>query len=369
MKKMTFKYFVSRIIMGIINQGVFQVVFISFILLIMSCSKDKSNNAELTDFKVNSISNKDISFVKTKLDKELAHVCLYFENNLFEETFPIKLKVSPIISSKAKVLLDSPSELVFENPNQVVSFDIEAENGDMKTWYVFLIHKQLQNSNFSMWFNNQGLNGRYYKEIGSSFVESVWSTANMGTSTYSSYGTQPITDGSNTMVQLRTDSVRVLPITAATLFTGVFNLSGAISNPTNPQAAVLFGTPFIYSPVSFKVKYKYTSGRWLKKAKLRDVNNIFGGFTENGIEGEDQCAIYAILENRDKSPVVEVARAELFSASTANNLTEEIVEFSYVSEIKPTHVTVVFSSSRYGDFWQGAVNSTLIVDYFKFIYE
>jgi len=346
-----------------------KILYLLLAIYIISCSEDKHEKADLKEFKIIDISNSNLSLLKTEINSDSKNIFIYIDNNLDVETFPISIFTDVVISKGAKTSLNETGELTFETNEDIISFDIEAENGNTSSWNVSLVHKQLQNSDFEDWYENKGLNGYFYKEIGSSSEALVWATANMGTSTYGTYGTQPLIVENNTIVQVRTDSVQSIPLTAATLFTGSFNLSGAIANPTNPKKATNFGTPFAHSPKAFKIKYKYSAGKWYKQATLKNSSNIFGGFEEEGIPGEDQCAIYAILEKREGDSVTEIAKAELYSNSTEDELIESIVSFNYTSQFSPTHITVVFSSSKDGDLWKGAVGSTLVIDDLEFIYD
>jgi len=118
-----------------------------------------------------------------------------------------------------------------------------------------------------------------------------------------------------------------------------------------------------------KVKFKYLAGENYVQATLNKPDNIFGGFTVTDISGEDQCAIYAILEVRTENETTEIGRAEIYSGTTTDVLTEVSLPFEYSSSKTPTHITVVFSSSKDGDLWKGAVGSTLIVDDLELVYE
>lgn len=338
------------------------------VIILLSCSEDESSANLLNEINVTSISNENLNYARTDINSLAQSIYIFFDDDLTNVSFPLIIETSIKISKGAKTTL-SNDQLVFNSSDQVIEFDIIAENGNTTTWLVFLVHKQLQNSDFDIWHDAQGLNGIYYDELGTNVPSSIWATANLGTSTYSVYGSKPITIVNNTLIQIKTDSVKQLPITAGTAFTGYFYLNGAISNPGDPKKATLFGTPFIHKPSAFKVKYKYTAGTYYKQAELVNPDNIFGGFTEESISGEDKCAIYAILETRDNDAVVEIARAELFSTSTSDVITETIIPFEYLHQLEPTHITVVFSSSKDGDLWRGAVGSTLVIDELELVYD
>jgi len=339
------------------------------VALFFACADDKSNKADITDAYIIDLSDGNLNYVQTSIDSENGKIYLYFNNDLRNITFPILLNADIKTSSGAKLSSLINGELEFSNSDAVLSTEVIAEDGTTKSWSVFLVHKQLQNSGFENWFENMGMNGKSYKESGNSAITSVWATANMGTSSYSVYGSKPISDGENTLVEIKTQEAGNLPITAGTIFTGIFSLADAIANPTDPEKATLFGTPFIFRPSGFKFKFKYQAGEDYIQATLINPTNIFGGFTIEDISGEDECTIYAFLEVRDGDQITEIARTKMESGTTEDNMTETMLTFDYTSNVNPTHITIVFSSSTGGALWRGAVGSTLVVDDLELIYE
>ncbi|MCK5171076.1 MAG: PCMD domain-containing protein [Bacteroidales bacterium] len=345
------------------------LIIFTFISILISCEEDESSNADILEITVNSISNDDLIYESAYIDTENNKVFIFINNDLLDFAFPITRNADIKLSSSAKTSSISNNELNFSNPNEVKMLEVEAEDGTVKNWYIYLVHHQIQNSDFEHWFDNMGMDGGNYQEIGSSLVTSVWATANIGTSMYKVYCTQPLTDGSNTFAEITTGETTQLPITAGTLFTGVFSLAGAIANPTDPEQATIFGTPFIFRPTALKFKFKYQAGENYIQATLIDPSSIFGGFTIENIEGEDQCTIYAFLEIRNGDQVTEIARTEMDSGTTDDILTETLMTFNYTSSENPTHITIVFSSSTDGALWKGAVGSSLVIDDLELIYE
>lgn len=349
------------------------LILLSFFSVLISCSdEDESNKAEIIDMSITAISSSDLLLEDISIESENSKIFIFLNNDLSDHEFPVTLTTDVKLSSGAKTSSFLNSELSFSEADQVINVDVEAEDGTIKTWYVFLIHHQIQNSTFGDWYTNVGMNGVDYTEIGNSAVESVWATANMGTSMYSVYGTQPLIEDSKKYVKVETIKSNSIPIPIATgtLFIGRFDITGAISNPTNPKKATKFGTPFIFSPRSFKIKYNYQAGDTLIQGEFNNPTNIFGGYTTEIIEGEeDKCAIYAILESRTEDTNTEVAKAELFSETTSDNINEVIVDFNYTSTVQPTHISVVFSSSKDGDLWKGAPGSTLLIEEFELLYD
>lgn len=345
------------------------ILLIPFLYLMGCSSDDELTNKDIIRFDITSLSNADLIVKDTELDAEKKLIYIFIDNDLSGVNFPLSVYTNIQLSAGATIPSVTNGEIIFNNPDEVKNIQVVAEDGTFQDWYIFIVHHQLQNSNFETWFDNKGMNGFNYKEIGPSYETSIWATANLGTSIYGQYGTQPLVNEEGNFVKIMTDSTERLPLTAATLFTGKFNLAGATSNPTDPREATIFGTPFKYKPTAIQFKFKYQAGEKYIQATLNDPSDIFGGFTVSEIEGEDQCSIYAILEKRTDNEVYEIARAELFSETTQDVITETTIPFNYTSDEEPTHIIVVFASSKGGDLWKGAVGSTLIVENLKLIYE
>ena len=64
-----------------------------------------------------------------------------------------------------------------------------------------------------------------------------------------------------------------------------------------------------------------------------------------------------------------IAYGQFTNGNTVNNWTSESITINYKNtELPPTHILVVASSSKYGDFFTGGVGSTLVLDNMKLIY-
>lgn len=345
------------------------ILIIPFLYLIGCSSDEESSNKDIIRFDITGLSDTDLTVKNTELNTEKKLIYIFIDHDLSGVNFPLSVATDIQLSAGATIPSVTNGKITFTYPDEVKNIQVVAEDGTFQDWYIFLVHHQLQNSDFETWYDNKGMNGFNYQEIGSSYEESIWATANLGTSIYGKYGTQPLVNEEGNFVKIMTDSTERLPLTAATLFTGKFNLAGATSNPTDPREATIFGTPFTFRPTAMQFKFKYQAGEKYIQATLNDPSDIFGGFSVSEIEGEDQCSIYAILEKRSANETIEIARAELFSETTQDVFTQTTIPFNYTSDEEPTHITVVFASSKGGDLWKGAVGSTLIVENLKLIYE
>ena len=163
------------------------------------------------------------------------------------------------------------------------------------------------------------------------------------------------------------------PIAAGNLFLGTFVTTIAL---TNPLRATRFGKPYSLQPLRFKGWYKYKPGE-----SFTDKNNtVF-------YDREDDCDIYAVLydtsngnnyltgENILTSPdIVAIARVE--DKVVSDEYVQFNIPFNYLQNFEEEkqnsykyNLTVVFSSSKTGDIFEGAVGSTLIVDEVELICE
>ena len=231
----------------------------------------------------------------------------------------------------------------------------------------------LQNGNFDNWTGDPS------KEEASPNAPTetkFWDTSNKGANTIS---IKNPTRGVNTPVHTKggmaaeLKSEKVLSFfAAASLYTGSF---GEVKIP---NAIVNFGQKFSARPIALKGFYKYTP----------KAIDMVGKKAPAGVaKGQmDQCAIYIALakksysiNNGDANTFINfkedpniIAYGELPSgAATAG---EDYVEFNIPLKYKnltdvPTHIIVVCSSSKYGDYMTGGVGSTLYVDDFSLIYD
>ena len=341
---------------------------LSLMIIAFSCSEDESSSNKITNFDIESSNSTILVVQDVIIDETLKKIFLVISNNSIDGIFPLTITPTIKISADAKISPSSGTQIIFNDADEAVLYIVTAEDGKSDTWIFQIIHKQIQNSDFQNWYDVQLSTSVSYKEIGLSKNTTLWASANSGTSTFGVYNTLPTAIDEDTMVIVKTAMAGSIPIAAGTLFTGKFNLAGAISNPTDPKKATTFGIPFFWRPVSIKFKYKYTAGPNNIKATLINPSNIYGGFTIDTLDGFDKCNVYAILEKRTDTETIEIGRANFISASTEDLLLETIADFIYTNTENPTHITVVFTSSKDGDLWTGAVGSELIIDDLELIY-
>lgn len=277
------------------------------------------------------------------------------------------------ISNFASVTPGKDEVMDFSSP---VSYQVTAEDGSSSTYTVNVTTDspqiQLPNSGFDQWYQT---NTGYY-QIGTGPTDTIWSTGNEGVVTLGDANTLPLLVGSDTVAQLTTLKLGSLAqlvgqgIAAGSLFTGTFEL-----NIANPPESPRFGTPFIGRPNSFSVMYRYLPGN--------ELTNGFGDV----IPGNDSLDIAVLLEDRSTTPWKRVATAWHRSEASVPDWTllELTLEYGQLMDPahyeipdegtiwgagneEPTHISVIFSSSARGAFFEGAPGSELLLNDFRLHY-
>ncbi len=239
----------------------------------------------------------------------------------------------------------------------------------------------LYNGGFEIW-NQSG--STWYPETAANAgnTTSFWNTSNPGTSQgIGAIGgavnptvgvTSPVHGGTYAAQLKSTEKLSVFA--AASLYTGSFlGLDGMSAN-------MEFGKSFTARPIALHGYYKYTP------VVMNKVDRKPAGVTIVQGETMDQCAIFIALakntftfNNKNEGQYIQyatdpniIAYGELPSGAATEG--DGYVEFNIPLKYKnltdqPTHIIVVCSSSKYGDYMTGGVGSTLYVDDLSLIYD
>jgi len=310
------------------------------------------------------------------------------DQGVVQITFPNGIDLTQVelrkleLSSFASTSLQTGTLLDFSTDVLVI---VTAEDGTSRQWTitpeVATDNPQLTNSNFNEWYKTGG----NYFEPGTSAETTIWGTGNPGTQLLNLFATTPLDrQGEDKAARLETLSNGSFPaglgfpISAGTIYTGKFN--SANLDPTDPRAAIDFGTNFSGRPNSFEIEYSYAPG-----SENKDKSGA-------PLPYGDACDIYVLLEVRTNNDSRRLATAWFRSDEAVPDLTTIEVGFTYgeldnsfpdymrpandkyvsadsAAFILPTHLTFVGTSSFEGDLFNGAVGSTLILDNLEFIYE
>lgn len=167
------------------------------------------------------------------------------------------------------------------------------------------------------------------------------------------------------------------PIAAGNLFIGEFDVSQSL---TNTLKTTKFGRAFSKKPVKLTGYYKYKPGETFTNKEYKTVENrtdsgsIYSVFFRNEmmVDGKmEKIVLYG--DNVQTSPQV-VAIAKLQDVKETDEWTYFEIDYQYRQEIQEAilnkqgySLTIVFSSSRSGDTFEGAVGSTLYIDKVRLI--
>ena len=232
------------------------------------------------------------------------------------------------------------------------------------------IETEIYNGSFENWYTSGKI--QYPNESGKTY----WDTSNPPSAKYIG----SITTGSSEMVHSGqyaaklTSKNAVVKFAAASLYTGQFDALVGIKG-----AKLYWGTPFSGRPTSLHGFLHYEPGT---------INHTNGTEPSDApASGEDdQLGLYCALlteqlhvDNTDMSTFPDwetdprvVAYGALPTSQcgrTAGDWLEFDIPLVYRSlTIKPTHLLVVCSSSKYGDYFHGSDASVLYVDDFSLVY-
>lgn len=238
------------------------------------------------------------------------------------------------------------------------------------------VKTQLPNSGFENWYQSGDV---WYPNLQG---EEFWDTSNPGsTALGASYNVttknETIKHGGNASVQLRSRKI-VIKFAAASLYTGEFDDIVGMDG-----AKIKWGQPFTSRPLALH--------GWLQYAPVVIDNVGKGNDTPpaeaNIVKGKtmDMCSVYIALTTdvisinntdkstlnwKDKEGVIAYGELPIEDCGSTNGEWKEFnIPFVYRSlTTKPTHIIVVASSSKYGDYFTGGEGSTLYLDDFELIY-
>lgn len=356
-----------------------RILYITLVtaFLISSCVKeDHWGLSSFGNIKSIEVSNQAS---QAKINKDSLTVTIELPGGIEQSALEIKSLVLSSFASSDKTIGDKL------NLNTTEIINIKAEDGTLTSWkiipFIASATPPLQNGDFSLWYRTTD----DYYEPGADAASTIWGTGNPGTQILNLLATTRLEiEPGNYAVKMETlDNGPIAgafgtPISAGSVFVGKFEKDKI--DPTNPQAAIDFGTPFTGRPQKLNFKHQYTPG---EVNKDKDGNELPEG---------DQCDIYVYLEIRDGSEILRLATAWYRSAETVSELSETTIEFTYgeldnsfpdymkpengkyvsadsASFVLPTHFTFVASSSFDGANFAGAIGSTLVLDDVILVYE
>ncbi len=296
-------------------------------------------------------------------------------------SFKARVKVEPETSYQVKAFCGDKESAVYE-----VTTDIE---------------RQLPNGDLELWSQPKDPWLPYLSNDAGKAIDPFWGSGNNGATllgpsfNLTTPVTSPLHSGTkgHYAAQLASNYV-VLKLAAGNLFTGEFAGLRSLSH-----GIVNFGRPFTQRPTALRLWVKYTCGQ------INNANDIAGVPVGESISvGDyDQGSVYIALGTWTKEKYgYGKDRAELFGSDDcpvsidtraettffnpkgedvigygARFFTEDVAEWTQITipidytatNREPTHIIVVCSASRWGDYFTGSRNSVMWVDDIELIYD
>lgn len=239
----------------------------------------------------------------------------------------------------------------------------------------------LQNGGFEDWYKS----GRVWYAATQTDVSNktyMWDSSNPGSGSFGfnpTIGSTDIKHGGNYSAKLETQYAYI-KLAAASLYYGRFNNLVGTSG-----AKIDFGQPFTSKPIALKGYFQYAPVAIDNEGSNQPANTVSKG-------DMDVCSIFIILskgtyqvdntniktlltEEKVKNTDQFIAYGELpisECVSTNGQWKEFNIPLKYKEEAfgdKPTHLIIVCTSSKYGDYFTGGKGSTLYLDDFELVYD
>lgn len=234
--------------------------------------------------------------------------------------------------------------------------------------------KVLPYSNFDTWVKSGSI---WY--VGG--ADTFWDSGNAGAGSIPILGKNPTTGDSGTVHTAGGQSAKL----ASTAIAGVFAAGNLyvgkfIKTIGTSGAEIQFGRPFTSRPTQLHGWYNYASGT------VDKVGGSLPSTAEIGKNDADKCAIYIFLSDKGGAYTVNTSEGKFIDLEndpniiaygalpdvdcvTTNGWKEFTLDLVYRSLTrKPTHLVIVTSASKYGDYFTGSTSSVMYIDDFELIY-
>ncbi|MBD8388489.1 PCMD domain-containing protein [Dysgonomonas sp. BGC7] len=345
-----------------------------------SCIKDEplSREADIIEITVDNEAFIDRSIAENKTIKLL-----------FSDKADLS-KIAPIIAVTAGSTVEPASgDTVDFSYGKQVEYKVTSEDKKYTNTYIVSVGEVQMKYNFEDW-TTAGTEQNPYPILS----DQMWSNANSGVSLAilvgainpDRYPTEKTEDSAFGKYAASLQTLKggkvilwTYPIFAGNLFLGDF-----AANPSNALKSLKLGRNHpkeIGKPITFRGYYKYKPGPEFTGSKGEIINKV------------DSMSMYAALFKVTKGAVPDkefldgetiltsdrvIARAEWHHDSPnvtekggPNGFTEFVIPFKYTGVLDYEHydyrITIVCSSSKDGNLYEGAVGSTLIVDELEII--
>ncbi|MDD6210408.1 MAG: PCMD domain-containing protein [Bacteroidales bacterium] len=249
----------------------------------------------------------------------------------------------------------------------------------------------LYNGNMDAWYQD-GKTWDAISEADFNAGNHFWDSSNPGTTTGAGVlinknptqgVTNPVHTAGGKAAELKSQYASAAGIgkfAAASLYVGEFG--GLVG--TN-GAKINFGRPFTGRPTQLKGWFQYSTGAIDYAGNNQPSGTVSKGDTDlwsayvvlttgtYTLDNTDMAGTLkdfnALLNNPDDDFVVAYGALPDAQCIASNNWKEFTIDLTYKNlTAKPTHLIIVFSSSKYGDYFTGSTSSLLYLDDLEFVY-
>lgn len=244
---------------------------------------------------------------------------------------------------------------------------------------------QLDNAGFETWSTSNGVIYPY-----SADASPFWGTGNVGASIVGATLTEGVEEprpGSSGSISARLSSTFASVFGVGKFAAGNLFIGSYVRND-GTHGIVHFGRQFEYRPTALKGWLKYNCGKvdcittqppgkTIKEGD-NDGGMIFialGDWDAATYGGTDESPVAIATRTIDEtafdpnSPAV-IAYGEMPLSQSVENWQEFTIPLEYrVTNRVPTHIIIVCSASRYGDYFTGSTQSVMWLDDFELVYE
>lgn len=342
----------------------------------------KSENADILNINFEAPKPDGFTFDRAATyDAATRIITLHVVSN--DTAFPLTAAYNGIsLSDRATASIPDRGNLVFSKSTERIPITVRAQNGSNKIWYVVLDYRpQLYNWNLNSWNGNNP---------GNPPSTNYWATANTTgiitlTGTTSGVGSSGLS-GDQAAVLTTKKAPIVGTLAAGTLFQGKFDSSNILAGLNDPVSLTNFGIPF--TPTA-KIKgvmidVAYHPNTVDKDWASATVNLIYwdGAKTYEFHGDKPGSSPTAQGSPHSKNTAVLATSTQLLFGTGKNTTTyghtvtvlkdnewQKDVFIPVNGNVTFTHISVVFSSSCYGDYFIGEAGSVFKVDNVRIVYE
>ncbi|MGL4909448.1 MAG: PCMD domain-containing protein [Bacteroidales bacterium] len=307
-----------------------------------------------------------------------------------DAAFPLSVNYNNIsLSEGASITIPSRGSFIFNNSSDARTITVTSEAGNTKTWIVRLLYApQLKNGTLNSWSMNHGWANNHNPN-----PTTYWATANTNVGGIVKItgvtATQGISGTANDYsAQLETTSAAIVGLAAGTVFTGWYDLDNAVEYGTKDPVILTFqGLPFTPTAkivgLTFDAWYKPGTPEKDWGSVVFTLINWDGSKGPYRYHGDTPGAtITDPMVPHMKNTAVAASQASLMISSSESRpingkKTINIGEGQWKKDIflplngnvKFTHLSIIFSSSAFGDSFIGEIGSMLKIDNIRIVYE